>query len=74
MKRLTPSGDAVRFKGGVRCCHRASSRIESWDEWVNGETRPDRPRKNWLKIILITLAILALGGVFATLVIELGVG
>ena len=74
MKRLTPLGDATRFKGGMRCCHRAASRNASWNEWVNGEAALTRPRKNWLKIILLIIAVIALVGIFAGLIFELGVG
>jgi hypothetical protein len=72
MKRFSPSDQPPRFKGGVRHYHRAASKSSSWEEWIDGEADNPRPKKNWLKIIGIIAALLALGGIIAGLVIELG--
>lgn len=74
MKRMSSTGKTTRFKGGIRGCQRAVPERFSWDEWVNGEGTHTRPKRNWLKLIIIILALLALGGIFAALVIELGRG
>jgi hypothetical protein len=72
MKRMSPSGQPPRFKGAIRHYHRAGSQSSSWEEWIDGEANQPQPKKNWLKIVGIIAAILALGGIIAGLVIELG--
>ena len=73
MKRLSRSAEAPRFKGALRHYHRAASRRSSWDQWVNADARRSglRIHMNWLKILGILVALMALGGVIAGLIIEL---
>ncbi|MEI6655210.1 MAG: hypothetical protein WCP45_10610 [Verrucomicrobiota bacterium] len=71
MKRLQANSGSPRYSGGMRASHRATSRNETWDEWVNGEMPPALPRKNWLKIGLVILALLALAGIMVALVLEM---
>ncbi|MCX6877552.1 MAG: hypothetical protein NTW21_27645 [Verrucomicrobia bacterium] len=71
MKRLPPSDESRRFKGGMRSFHRAGPPPSSWEDWVNGEELKQQPGKNWWKIIGIMAALLALGGIIAGLIIEL---
>lgn len=72
MNRLPNQNDEARFSGNLRHYHRAGAgQQRSWDDWVEG-AGADRPRtRKWGKIIGISLALLALGGVIAGLVIEL---
>lgn len=71
MKRLSPSAHSPRFRGGVRHYHRAGTRRSSWDQWIDGEARRRRPGRNWLKILAIVAALVALGGIVAGLIVEL---
>ncbi len=72
MKRAYPKDDHTRFRGGVRHHHRSGSpTTRSWDEWVGGA---DKKPGGWLrlgKILGILIAVLALGGIIAGLIIEL---
>jgi len=72
MKRLSPSTQAPRFKGGLRHFHRPVARRSSWDQWIDGVPRSSRPYKTWLKILGISVAVLVLGGIIAGLVLALG--
>ena len=72
MNRPPNQNDQNRFSGNLRHYHRAGSGPQrSWDDWVEGGGG-DRPgSRKWGKIIGISLALLALGGVIAGLIIEL---
>lgn len=73
MKPSTPHDGKPRFKGPMRHYHRAGAPPErGWSEWIDGRhgPSPGRSRRAW-KIIGILLALLALGGIIAGLIIEL---
>ena len=73
MKRVFPrDDDRTRFRGPLRHYHRAeTSSQRSWDAWVDGDrAKPGRSLKV-LKAIGIALALLALAGIIAGLIIEL---
>jgi len=70
MKRPQIRGDHTRFKGQLRHYHRSGSPLQ---EKLGGEgTEPSRSPVKWLKIALIVLSLLALGGIIAGLIVELG--
>jgi hypothetical protein len=76
MKRNHPSDEPFKFSGNLRHYHRSGAqRQRTWDEWVEGPSSnphsAKNPSKNWLKIIAILIAGLALAGVIAGLAIEL---
>jgi len=72
MKRMLPPENPTRFKGTVRHYHRSASKSQSsWEQWISGEANSGRPRKSWLKILGILVALLVLGGVIAGLVIKM---
>jgi len=72
MKHNSPLDDESRFTGQLRHYHRSGARQQrTWEEWVEGDgAKPGKLRK-WLKIAGIVVALLALGGVIAGLVIAL---
>jgi hypothetical protein len=73
MKRNFPSEQPDRFSGSLRHYHRSGSQTQrSWDEWVNGDLAKTRRSRNWPKLIGITLGLLALAGIIAGLLVELG--
>jgi hypothetical protein len=62
--------DNNRFSGSLRHYHRAGSQNQrTWDEWIDGKVKA--PSKPWLKIVLITLSVLALAGIIIGLIVEL---
>jgi hypothetical protein len=71
MKHPDQRDEKARFQGSLRHYHRSNTQEQrTWDEWVDGKAA--KPSSfSWLKIIGITLAVLALGGVIAGLIIEL---
>ncbi len=72
MKRLYPKENPNRFSGKVRHYHRSSqSEDDSWNEWVYGPGAKKRHPLKWLKFLGIAIAILALAGIVAGLIIEL---
>jgi hypothetical protein len=73
MKRNLHSEQPDRFSGSLRHYHRSGSQTQrSWDEWVDGDlAKKKRRSRNWLKITGITLAVLALVGIIAGLMVEL---
>ena len=71
MKRLSPATRAPRYKGGLRHFHRPVARRASWDQWIDGEVRTSSPYKTWLKILAISIAVVALGGIIAGLIVAL---
>jgi len=73
MKRLYPKENPSRFSGKVRHYHRtAQSERNTWEDWVDGPGAKKRKPLNWLKFLGIAIAILALAGIIAGLIIELG--
>jgi hypothetical protein len=71
MKHPSQRDENSRFAGSLRHYHRSSSQSQrTWDEWVDGKSAKSSST-NWLKISAIVVAVLALGGVIAGLVIEL---
>jgi hypothetical protein len=71
LKRPNPVDEQARFKGQLRHYHRSGSTTKrTWDEWVDGKSAQSRS-KNWLKILLISIAVLGLVGIIAGLIIEL---
>ncbi len=72
MKHPPLRQDNNRFSGSLRHYHRAGSQNQrTWDEWVDGKPKSGATTP-WLKVILIAVAVLALGGIIAGLIIELG--
>ncbi len=72
IKRPPPRNDQARFNGALRHYHRSGSQArQAWEEWVDAKAATSRKSVNWLKIITITAALLALGGIIAGLIIEL---
>jgi len=73
MKHSPSPDEHSKFSGNLRHYHRSSAqRQRTWDEWVEGPSSKVRTPRNWLKIIGITVGVLALAGIIAGLVIELG--
>jgi hypothetical protein len=73
MKRNFPSEQPDRFSGSLRHYHRSGSQTQrSWDDWVDGDLAKKRRSRNWPKVIGITLGGLALAGIIAGLLVELG--
>ena len=71
MKHPSQRDENARFQGSLRHYHRSNTQTQrTWDEWVDGKA-VKQGSTNWLKLVGITVAILALGGVIAGLVIEL---
>ena len=71
MKHPTQRDEKARFQGSLRHYHRSNTQGQrTWDEWVDGKAAKSSSFK-WLKIVGITAAVLALGGVIAGLIIEL---
>jgi hypothetical protein len=72
INRPPPRDDQARFNGSLRHYHRSGSQAHrTWDEWVDAKAATSRKSVNWLKIIAITAALLALGMIIAGLIIEL---
>jgi hypothetical protein len=72
MNRPSTPNVKSRFSGSLRHYHRSSSQEQrTWEEWVDGKSSRSWISKNWIKITVITLAVLALGGIVTGLVIEL---
>ncbi|MCX6868752.1 MAG: hypothetical protein NTV46_21630 [Verrucomicrobia bacterium] len=70
MKRLFPKAKKDRFEGPLRHYHRAGAKPQrAWDAWID-EKSANAKSINWLKIIVIAIAVLALGGIIAGLIIE----
>ena len=58
--------------GSLRHYHRSGGQNRrTWDEWVYGDGRRPVSAGKWLKILVVLLAVLALGGIIAGLYIEL---
>lgn len=73
MKRNLPSEQPDRFNGSLRHYHRSGSQMQrSWDDWVDGDLAKTRRSRNWLKFFGIMLGLLALSGIIAGLLVELG--
>lgn len=71
MKHPAQRDEKARFQGPLRHYHRSSTHGQrTWDEWVDGKAAKSSSLK-WLKIAGIALAVLALVGVIAGLIIEL---
>lgn len=72
MKRPKIRGDHDRFKGQLRHYHRSGPPSQQpWGEWGEGQKNTFPPTTKWLKIALITLSLLALGGIIIGLIVEL---
>jgi len=72
MKPRRTIDENSRFRGSVRHYHRAANPDgKDWDAWVDGWGSGRGKSKNWTKILLLTLASLALLGVIVGLFIEL---
>ncbi len=71
MKRSFPGEQKTRFSGQLRHYHRSGAKtVPTWDEWINGKSARVRLR-NWWKILLVALAVIALLGIIIGLFIEL---
>jgi len=72
MKRSFPADNKDRFSGPLRHYHRSGYQTQrTWDQWVDAKAAQSGPA-NRLKTLLVVVAVLALGGVIAGLIIELG--
>ncbi len=72
MKRSLPPDENARFNGSLRHYHRAGAQTQrSWDDWVEGTTAKTRKSGKWLKILGITVAVLALAAIMIGLIVEL---
>lgn len=73
MKHSPPPDDSAKFSGHLRHYHRSGPPVQrSWDDWVEGGANKGRKRTGKLPRILgLLLAILALGGIVAGLIIEM---
>ena len=73
MKHHLPRNESDRFKGSLRHYHRSGlQQNRSWDEWIDGKSAGSKGSVKWLRISIVIVAVLALGGIIAGLVIELG--
>jgi hypothetical protein len=71
MKRLPEADDATRFRGGVRSHRRAGADTKStWEEWIAGDLA-DRPKRNWLKILMLLVGVLVLAALGVAFFIDL---
>jgi hypothetical protein len=71
MKHAPTKNEETRFRGAVRHYHRSGARPNrTWDEWIDGEEKSRKNRK-WLKISVVTIALLGLAGIIAALFIEM---
>lgn len=71
MKHPLLRDENAKFQGSLRHYHRSNTQTQrTWDEWVDGKA-VKQGTVNWFKVAGITVAVLALGGVIAGLVIEL---
>ena len=72
MNRTLPPDEHAKFSGNLRHYHRTGAQTQkSWDDWVDGTTTSNRKSHNWLKVVGIILAALALSGIITGLLIEL---
>ncbi len=73
MKPSHPPEVQAKFSGNLRHYHRSGAKTQrSWEEWVEGTSGKPKSSKNWLKIAGIAVGVVALTGIIAGLVIELG--
>ncbi len=73
MKNPQPTPTQDRFNGNLRHYHRSGSKTQrTWDDWVDGPSHKLKSTRNWLKTSAIVVSVLALGGIVAGLVIEMG--
>jgi len=71
MNRQFPKEKKERFRGPLRHYHRAGAKSQrSWDSWID-EKSANAKSINWLKVLGLSIAVLALGGIIAGLIIEL---
>ena len=71
MKHAPTRNEESRFRPAVRHYHRSGARPNrSWEEWIDGEAKVSRSGM-WLKIVLVAMAVLGLGGIIAALFIEM---
>lgn len=71
MRHPAPRNEQTRFSAPLRHYHRAGPpNGRTWEEWVDGRATA-KPARNWVKIILITVAVLGLAGIIAGLFIEM---
>ena len=72
MNRTLPPDENAKFSGNLRHYHRTGAQEQkSWDDWVDGSRVKNRKPRNWLKVIGITVAALALSGIITGLIVEL---
>ena len=72
MNRSLPPDENAKFSGNLRHYHRTGAQTQrSWDDWVDGTTVKTCQPRNWLKIVGIVGAALALSGIITGLIIEL---
>ena len=72
MKHHLPRNESDRFKGSLRHYHRSGlQQNRTWDEWIDGKSADSKGSVKWLRITVVVLAVLALGGIIAGLFIEL---
>ncbi len=72
MNRTLPPDENAKFSGNLRHYHRTGAQTQkSWDDWVDGSGVKNRTSRNWLKVIGIVLASLALSGIIIGLIVEL---
>ncbi len=73
MKPSHPPEVQAKFSGNLRHYHRSGAKAQrSWDDWVEGTSARPKGSRNWMKITGIVVGVLALTGIIAGLVIELG--
>ena len=73
MKRLYPKEKTDPFKGSLRHYHRTGAKThQAWDAWVDKKSANAKAARStdWLKVVVIFCAVLALGGIIAGLIIE----
>lgn len=73
MKHPSPIDENSRFSGHLRHYHRTGAQSHrTWEEWIDGKPGVAAKSAKWLKIGAVAAALLALGGIIAGLIIELG--
>ena len=73
MKHPSPIDKHDRFSGSLRHYHRAGGQKQrTWDEWIDGTPTDSKKSISRVKIALVVLAILGLGGIIVGLIVELG--
>lgn len=73
MNRNHPPDEHAKFQSNVRHYHRSvAPSLRSWEDWVEGAAgKPRRKKRQWWKVMIVVIGLLALGGIVTGLLVEL---